>query len=59
MPFVPAPCQEVLSGVKYNEANEKLAERKADEVYRFILKNIIVEGSHRKGWLIFFGKRVP
>ncbi len=36
--FGPAPCQGVLSGVKYNEANEKLAKRKADEICLLILK---------------------
>jgi hypothetical protein len=59
LPFGPAPCQGFPVGGKYNEANEKLAERKADEIYLFILKNIIVEGSNRKCSLILIGKKVP
>ncbi len=36
-----------------------MAESKADEIYLFILKNIFVEGSNRKSWLILFGAKVP
>ena len=38
----------VMSGVKRDEANEKSAARKQDEMYLIILKNINVEGRNRK-----------
>jgi hypothetical protein len=59
LPFSPDPGQGILSGVKYNEANEKLAERNADRIKLFILKNTTAEGCNRKCRLIFFGKKVP
>ena len=59
MLFGPAPCQRVMSGVKRDEANEKSAARKQDEMYLIILKNINVEGRNRKFWLIFIGMKVP
>ncbi len=52
MSFGPAPCQGVLSGVNYNEANKKFAERKADKIYLLTLKNVNVEGSNRKCRLV-------
>ncbi len=48
MLFGPAPCHGFISGVNCNEANEKSAARKHDEIYLTILKNINVEGRNKK-----------